>query len=141
LRTSQVVVDASFLLKLFLPEASSDLVEKHWKEWIENSVEVIAPTLIIFEASSVLRNKVFRGTLANVDASELIDKMRHIDLSLIYEPELLDLAWEIGTLLKVPTLYDCFYLAVAKLLNVPFWTADKRLYKSVKKEFPLINAI
>ena len=138
---SQVAVDASFLLKLLLPEASSDLVEKKWKGWIENSVEVIAPTLIMFEASSVLRNRVFRGTLASAEASELIDRMRHIDLSLIYEPELLDLAWEIGTMLKVSTLYDCFYLAVAKLFNVPFWTADKRLHKSAKREFPLINAI
>jgi len=71
-------------LKLFLPEDSSDQVERQWKNWIENSVEVVAPTLIVFEASSVLRNKVFRGILDDVDATEMVDRIRHLDLSLIY---------------------------------------------------------
>jgi predicted nucleic acid-binding protein len=84
LQTSQVAIDASFLLKLFLPEDSSDQVERQWKNWIENSVEVVAPTLIVFEASSVLRNKVFRGILDDVDATEMVDRIRHLDLSLIY---------------------------------------------------------
>ena len=141
MKSSRVAIDASFLLQLFLPEDSSDQIEKQWKNWIENSIEVIAPTLIIFEASSVLRNKVFRGTLDNVDASEMIDKIRHLDLSLIYAPELLELAWGIGAMLKVPTLYDCFYLAVAKLFGVHFWTADKKLYSSAKKEFQFVNLI
>jgi len=141
LKTSQVAIDASFLLKLFLPEASSDQVDHRWRNWIENSIEVMAPKLIMFEASSVLRNKVFRGILKDADASELIDKIRHIDLSLVYAPELLELAWEIGAILKVPTLYDCFYLAVAKLFGVDFWTADKRLYSSAKKEFQFVNLI
>jgi len=141
LKTSQVAIDTSFLLKLFLPEDSSDQVEHQWRNWIENSIEVIAPTLIVFEASSVLRNKVFRGILDNVDATEMIDRIRHLDLSLIYAQELIELAWGIGAILKAPTLYDCFYLAVAKLFKVPFWTSDKRLYKSAKKEFPFINLI
>jgi len=56
-------------LKLFLPEDSSDQVEHQWRNWIENSIEVIAPTLIVFEVPSVLRNKVFRGILNDVDAT------------------------------------------------------------------------
>jgi predicted nucleic acid-binding protein len=128
-------------LKLFLPEDSSDLVEHQWKNWIENSIEVIAPTLIVFETSSVLRNKVFRGMLDEVDATEMIDRVRHLDLSLIYAQELIELAWGIGRILKTQTLYDCFYLAVGKLFAVPFWTSDKKLYRSAKKEFPFINLI
>ena len=141
METSRVAIDASFLLKLLLPEDSSDQVEHQWRNWIENSIEVIAPTLIVFEASSVLRNKVFRGILDDVDAMEMIDRIRHLDLSLIYAQELIELAWGIGAILKAPSLYDCFYIAVAKLFKVPFWTSDKKLYKSAKKEFPFINVI
>ena len=141
METSRVAIDASFLLKLLLPEDSSDQVEHQWRNWIENSVEVIAPTLIMFEASSVLRNKVFRGILDDVDAMEMIDRIRHLDLSLIYAQELIELAWGIGAILKASTLYDCFYLAVAKLFKVPFWTSDKKLYKSAKKEFPFANLL
>jgi predicted nucleic acid-binding protein len=136
-----VAIDANFLFKLFLPEDSSNQVENQWRNWIANSIEVIAPTLIVFEASSVLRNKVFRRILDDVDATEMIDRIRHLDLSLIYAPELMELAWGIGAILKAPTLYDCFYLAVAKLFGAPFWTCDKRLYKAAKKEFPFINVI
>ena len=141
METSRVAIDASFLLKLLLPEDSSDQVEHQWRNWIENSIEVIAPTLIVFETSSVLRNKVFRGILDDVDATEMIDRIRHLDLSLIYAQELIELAWGIGAILKAPSLYDCFYIAVAKLFKVPFWTSDKKLYKSAKKEFPFINLI
>jgi len=95
----------------------------------------------VFEACSVLRNKVFRGILDDVDASEMIDRIRHLDLSLIYAQELIELAWGIGATLRTPTLYDCFYLAVAKLFKVPFWTSDKKLYKSAKKEFSFVNMI
>jgi len=128
-------------LKLLLPEDSSNQVEHQWRNWIENSIEVIAPTLIVFEACSVLRNKVFRGILDDVDAIEMIDRIRHLDLSLIYAQEFIELAWGIGATLRTPTLYDCFYLAVAKLFKVPFWTSDKKLYKSAKKEFPFANLL
>jgi len=141
METSSVAIDASFMLKLFLPEESSDQVERQWKTWIGDSVEVVAPTLIMFETSSVLRNKVFQGILDEVDAAEMIDRIRHLDLSLIYAPELIELAWGIGAILKTPTLYDCFYLAVAKLFGIPFWTSDKKLYKAAKKDFPFINVI
>ena len=97
---SQVAIDASLLLKLFLPEDSSNQVEQLWKDWIENSIEVIAPHLIIYETSSVLRNKVFRGALDESDASEIIERMRHLDLSLVYTEEVLELAWDIGLILK-----------------------------------------
>jgi predicted nucleic acid-binding protein len=128
-------------LKLLLPEDSSDQVEHQWRKWIENSIEVVAPTLIVFETSSVLRNKVFRGILDDVDATEMIDRIRHLDLSLIYAQELIELAWGIRAILKASTLSDCFYLAVAKLFKVPFWTSDKKLYKSTKKEFPFVNLL
>jgi predicted nucleic acid-binding protein len=141
LKTSRVAVDASFLLKLFLPEDSSDQVEERWRNWIESSIEVFAPTLIVFEASSVLRNKVFRGTLDEAEASEMIDKLGHLDLSLVYAKELMEMAWEVGKTLKAPALYDSYYIAVAKFFEAPLWTADERLYKSARKHFPFINRV
>lgn len=136
-----MVIDASFLLKMFLPEEESDKVEKQWKRWIEDSVEVVAPTLIIFELSSVLRNKVYRGILEENDAREIINQMRHLNLMVIYTEDLLDIAWEISSILKTSTLYDCFYISLSKFLGIPLWTADKKLYNSAKKRFPLINLI
>jgi len=141
LKISQVAIDASFLLKLFLSEDSSHQVEDQWRSWVEGSIEVIAPTLIVFEASSVLRNKVFRGILDEVDASEMMDKIRHLELSLIYAKELMEIAWEIGKTLKAPSLYDSYYLAVAKFFGTLLWTADDRLYRSAHKHFSFVKKV
>jgi len=54
--------------------------------------------------------------------------MKRMDMTLVYTDELLEGAWEIGQLLELPVLYDCFYLALAQLLNAPLWTADEKLY-------------
>jgi predicted nucleic acid-binding protein len=104
-------------------------------------LEIIAPTLITFEASSVIRNKVFRGILSEREGGEIISLLKQLDISLIYTDELLDIAWEIGAMLNTLSLYDCFYLALRKLLRIPLWTADKRLFRSAKKEFPFLNLL
>jgi predicted nucleic acid-binding protein len=136
-----VAIDASFLLKLLLPEDKSNEVEEQWKKWIEDSLEVIAPTLIIFEVSSVLRNKVYRGILIEDDAREIINQLKYFDITLIYTEDLLDIAWEFSSILETPVLYDCFYIALSKFLKIPLWTADKKLYNSAKRKFPFINLI
>jgi predicted nucleic acid-binding protein len=136
-----VAVDASFLLKIFLPENKSDQAEELWKVWVEDHVEIVAPTLITFEVSSVIRNKVFRDMLSEREGGEIISLLKQLDISLIYTEELLDIAWEIGAILNTPNLYDCFYLALPRLLRIPLWTADKKLFRSAQKEFPFVNLL
>ena len=139
MKYDQVAVDASFLLKIFLPENKSDQAEELWKTWVGDHVEIVAPTLITFEVSSVIRNKVFRDMLSEREGGEIISLLKQLDISLIYTEELLDIAWEIGTILNTSNLYDCFYLALPRLLRIPLWTADKKLFQLAKKEFPFIN--
>lgn len=141
MKGDQVAVDASFLLKLFLPEDKSDRAEELWKAWVGDHVEILAPTLVTFEVSSVIRNKVFRDILSEREGGEIISLVRQLEISLIYVDEFLDIAWEIGTILNAPTLYDCFYLALAKFLRIPLWTADKKLFQSVQMEFPFVNLL
>ena len=138
---SQTTIDASFLLKLFLPEEDSEKVHELWSSWIENSVEVVAPTLIMFEASSVIRNKLHRKFLNEKDASEIIDRMKRIDMTLVYTDEILESAWEIASRLRMPVLYDCFYLALAQLINTPLWTANEKLYRAARDLKPGLNLI
>ena len=137
--TDRIAIDASFLLKLFLPEKGSDQAEELWKGWIRESVEIVAPTLIVFEVSSVLRNKVYRSILDEEEAAETVRLLKELDLSLIYTGEILEIAWEIGSKLRTAALYDCFYLALPAFLGIPLWTADKGLFQVAKKEYPFVN--
>lgn len=141
MKFDQVALDASFLLKIFLPEDKSEEAEILWKAWVGDHVEIMAPTLIMFEVSSVIRNKVFRGHLTAEEGEEITNLLKQLDLSLIYTDELLDIAWEIGMILNTPNLYDCFYIALPKLLGIPLWTANKKVFQSAKKEFPFINLL
>jgi predicted nucleic acid-binding protein len=141
LRSDRIAVDASFLLKIFLPEDKSDQAEELWKKWIADSVEVVAPTLIAFEVASVIRNKLHNQILEENEGSEIINNLKHLDLTLFYTEDLLDIAWEIGGKLKTSALYDSFYIALAKLFKIPLWTADKKLFQLVKKKFPFINLL
>ena len=141
MKYDQVAIDASFLLKLFLPENKSDEAEMLWKAWVGDHVEIMAPTLIMFELPSVIRNKVFKGMLTEREGGEIINLLNQLDISLIYTEEFLDIAWEIGIILNTPNLYDCFYIALPKLLRIPLWTADKKLFQSAKKEFPFVNLL
>lgn len=113
MKNSQVLIDASFLLKLFLPEEKSIKAENLWKAWIENSVEIIAPSLIVFETSSVLRNKVYGGIIREEHAEKLIIQLKELDINLLYTQDILEEAWAIGKILNKPTLYDCFYIAIS----------------------------
>jgi len=135
------VIDASFYLKLVLPEEKSEQVEILWTSWIQESVDVFAPSLFMYEVSSTLRNKVHRKILSINDAEEIKSQLKNLDMTFIYSEDLLDTAWDIASQLNLPTLYDCFYIALSKFLNVPLWTADSRLYKTASKEFPLINIV
>jgi len=135
------VIDASFYLKLVLPEEKSEQVEILWTSWIQESVDVFAPSLFMYEVSSALRNKVHRKILSINDAEEIKSQLKNLDMTFIYSEDLLDTAWDIASQLNLPTLYDCFYIALSKFLDGPLWTADSRLYKTASKEFPLINIV
>ncbi len=141
MKNSQILIDASFLLKLLLPEEKSEQAEKLWREWIEDSSEIIAPTLIVFETSSVIRNKLYRGIIDGEDADRLIAQLKELDITLTYTEDILEEAWEISKILNSSTLYDCFYIALSKFLNISMWTADGKLYNSAKRYFPNINLL
>ncbi|MEK6692717.1 MAG: type II toxin-antitoxin system VapC family toxin [Nitrospirota bacterium] len=141
MKNSQVSIDASFLLKLFLPEEKSKQAEDIWKRWINDSIEIVAPALIVFEFSSVLRNKVYRGIVDDRIGTDIINQLKELDIILVYTDDILKIAWEIGNIQKSSTLYDYFYIALAKFLNIPLWTADKKLYNSIKNTMPFINLL
>lgn len=131
---SQVCVDASFALKLVLPELDSERAEELWQSWLDAHTEIIAPVLFVYETSSVLRNRVYRKKLTAEEGEEALTFFTNLAVSYLHPPELRQLAWRLATRFRRPTVYDSFYLALAQLRGCPLWTADRRLYNTVKDE-------
>jgi predicted nucleic acid-binding protein len=138
---SKVCIDASFLLKLVLPEDHSEKVHLIWTEWISKTKNIYAPYLLIYEIHSVIRNKVHRKELTLDEGIAASDVLVDQEIIFYHSPMTTKIAWDFATKYNRPTLYDSFYLAVAKELKTEFWTADRKLVNSLNTEIPWLKSV
>ena len=130
---SPVCIDASILIKLVVEEADSDLVDRFWEEWIVSSVQVFAPVLVRYEVAGVLRDKARRGQLSEALARSALSAVLNMEeIEFVDSVDLHLCAWELAGRMDLPTMFDAYCLALAEMRNCELWTADRRLYKSVK---------
>jgi len=137
----RVCVDASLAVKLVVRESFSDQALALWQNWIENDVECIAPPFFPFEVSSVIRNKYIRKQLTGEEAERAFDTFTKLNFIILMPEALLKEAWDMTKELGLPTLYDTAYLALARLCNCEFWTADEVLLNSLRGKFPWVKWI
>ena len=137
----RVCVDASLAIKLVVRESFSDEALALWQNWIESRVECIAPPLFPFEVSSVIRNKYVRKQLTAEEAEKSFNLFTKLNFIILAPEALLKEAWDMARELKLSTLYDTAYLALAKLCNCEFWTADEVLINSLQGKFPWVKWI
>jgi predicted nucleic acid-binding protein len=136
---SQICVDASLALKLVLVEKDSSTAQQLWDTWANAGAEIIAPSLLAFEGTSVIRNKMQRG-LVPPDEAELMFKAFHLlGVKYLHPEGLYQRAWELAKRFNRPQAYGSYYLALAKILGLEFWTADERLYNTVRSDLPWVK--
>jgi len=129
---SLVVVDASFTLKLVLPEVYSERVRQMWESWVKKGIDVCAPYLLTYEVVSVLRNKVFRGELSPEQGEGALLAIKAQGIRLLHVEGLEQVAWDLAKEFNRPAAYDTSYLALAQVLDCEFWTADEKLKHAVR---------
>ena len=126
-----ICVDASFSLKIVLPEEESDLVAAKWEEWLTGEFTIVAPWLFAFEVQAVLRQRVTRKELSEQDGLTAWNTLWELGIELHHDPSLWMLSWELAKKYHRPTTYDTAYLALAKILDCELWTADRRFVRSL----------
>ena len=134
-----VCIDASLALKLALNETDSDLVRSLWASWAKQQATLVAPMLWGYEVTSVIRNRTHREKLPAELESQTVDALRQLPVQLLQPTGLFQRAWELARHFNRPTAYDSHYLALAEIVNCPFWTADKRLYNAVHSELNWVH--
>ncbi|MGQ9627894.1 MAG: type II toxin-antitoxin system VapC family toxin [Anaerolineae bacterium] len=138
---SPVCVDASLLLKLALGEDDSPHALALWERWAREGMVIVAPTLLLYEVVSVLRNKVYRGIISLEAGEEALEAILAQPITLLSPEGLHRRAWEIAGEMNRPAAYDAHYLALAEALGCEFWTADGRLYNSVREKLPWVRLL
>jgi len=124
------VVDASVLVKVFLPEDGSDDATDLIHGADGSETMRAAPDLAYLQCANIFWKHARRGQLSPDDARASLRDLLALPLRIwphddIAEPAL-DLAISLGI-----TAYDASYLALSRLLDVPLVTADSALVRKL----------
>lgn len=125
---SEVVVDASVALCWFARESDTEAAN----HLIRSAADLIAPSLMLAELANGLWKKARLGEIHADVPSDAMKEIRRFVPQLV---ELADLAAPALALAREldHSVYDCFYLALARLRAAPFVTLDRAFVAGVAK--------
>lgn len=113
------------------PEEGRDRAVALLDECLRRDVTIVAPDCLFAEVGSVLRRKVYRGVMDEEDGRVAIGLLDRFAIDVVPVLRLCPEAWRIATEHNLPTMYDAYYMALARLRGCDFWTADQRFLNSV----------
>lgn len=118
---SVFVVDASLVIKWFVPEVDSDAARR----WLDVPHDYIAPDLLFPETGNTVWKKVRRGELSPAEGQRLVADLSVIAVDAIAMRELLPDAYTLAMSTGI-TVYDATYLTLAVRLETQVITGDDR---------------
>ena len=129
-----VVVDASIAIKWVLEESDSDRAEALLIEWNDKGISIYAPNLLVYEITNALYRKVRKGEITLDRAKEALAdiSLAEIDFDFSIDFALSTRAMELANHFSLPATYDSHYLALAERKECELWTADTRLWNSIR---------
>ena len=131
----KIVIDANIIVALALPLPYSDAATEKIREWQEQEVEIVVPTLWHYECVSTLRKALVLNIISSEEVSEALQNIFSLGIKDI--PPTVHLhqkAMEWASRLNQTVAYDAAYLALAEHLDSDFWTADTKLFKAADDE-------
>jgi predicted nucleic acid-binding protein len=138
--SNTVVIDANIALKWVLNEQDSDIATALLAEWTKKSITIIAPSLLLYEVTNILYRHVRTGKITPDTARAGIHTLLRAVVPLFTHIPVISLrAIALANHFGLPATYDTYYLALAEHEECEFWTADTRLWRAVKDEFPWVR--
>jgi predicted nucleic acid-binding protein len=129
---SVYVVDASVVVKWFVPEIHSDKARR----LLGAGNDFVAPDLLFAETANTIWKKVRRKELTFDEGRRLVADMRGIAVESVSCRALAEDAHALADTTG-RTVYDCMYVALAARLSTRSITADDRLEAALRR-FPAI---
>lgn len=117
------VVDGSVLVAVTTDTGS----EGTWAEQLLDEGGIVAPHLVLVEATSILRRLESANELSRLEATAAQRDLLALDILLVpFEP----FAERVWALRRNMTSYDAWYVAVAEAFDLPLATLDRRLSRA-----------
>jgi len=125
---SEVVIDASVVVKWFVREEWSEEAEALRDDYAAGSIDLASPAIMPFEVLNALKYSGAFGEDELVEASEILEDLQVTlyELKGDYARETVKLAMRKGI-----TIYDASYVALAIVRDCVLWTADEKLLRKV----------
>ncbi len=128
-----VVVDSNMVVALILPLPFSNSATEAFRRWRADGERLVAPALLEYELTSVVRNGLVQRKLRAERAQQVLDQMLQSGLEIIVPTlELHRQALHFAERIGQSKAYDAQYLALASRENAPLWTADRRLANAAR---------
>src|SRR3989344_7651798 len=127
-----IVIDSSVAVKWFKEETNTAEALKLREGHIKGEFILAAPELLLYELSNALR---YNPDFGSEDVAKAVEEVMELQLRFIplgkdWAKNTSDIAFK-----KALTFYDAAYLAAAKYLNAPLYTADKKILENAKGQF------
>ena len=119
------------VVRSLVPDPLTKVAIAQIRTWERTDVSLIAPALFTFEVTSSLRRMVYLKQISPQDGEDAFSKFQRMPVRISHRSQIFQVAWEMAKDLNRPRAYDTAYLAVSRLHECDFWTADKRIYNAV----------
>ncbi|MBM4339515.1 MAG: type II toxin-antitoxin system VapC family toxin [Deltaproteobacteria bacterium] len=126
------IVDSSVVFKWYRQPGDEDYVsqavsilERH----LHGKIEIHVPDLLFYELGNILR---FKEGLVSKDGLTILKETFGLDLQIYpIDLPLAEDAYQVSREYKI-TFYDASFVALSRLLNASFITADKKLFEKIQ---------
>jgi predicted nucleic acid-binding protein len=127
---SSVVVDASLAVKWLVNEAHTEKAVVLARSWARAGFQPVAPHLMPVEVSNALHKRVTRREISLEAAIHLLEGLLGAGIEFREPAGLHRRALELAGQLRLDSVYDAHYLALAESIGCELWTADERFYRA-----------
>jgi predicted nucleic acid-binding protein len=131
-----MIVDASVILSAFFPDEDQLQAQALIREHVMGRVELVAPTLLLYEVTNAVVQARRRGRITDEQAEKILSAFEGLGITLrpVTWQQVLPLALRFDR-----SAYDAAYLALAKISEQPLVTADRRLYNAVHERLDWVQ--
>jgi predicted nucleic acid-binding protein len=95
--------------------------------------KMVAPQLMILEASSVFHEMSWREEINKQRAKQLLTRLLKADIEIRTPSGLTEAAWDVADELGWAKTYDAQYVALARMLDCKLVSIDERLLRGIAR--------
>lgn len=136
--SSPVCCDANLVVRL-VTKTDDSAIRPLWRQWRREGRLIVAPRLLRYEVVNAIHRLRLARKLDEETAPAALRAAIALPIQLSEEDDLHQHALDLAFRHNLPASYDAHYLALAERLGSDLWTADERLFNSVRLQLSWVH--